>query len=297
MYWFDCEIVEAPTTRLLAYLAGIRGDWDECDRLFERALRAVEAVGRRSLLARMRFELGDLFVRRGREHERARTLLSEARSLAAEVGLPDLVALIDRRHPTLAPGADNFEPRTAAGSSSPTAGSRASSAFSIVAEGEYFAISTSHGTLRFKATRGMQYLARLVEQRDVAVHVLELAGSSEHPDRGDAGELLDANAFRAYRARLESLREAAEDAEARGDADRAESARDEMEGIARELARASGRGGKARRAESAVDRARSAVQRRIKDAIQRIAEQDSELGTWLQQAVQTGNYCTFRPRD
>ena len=87
-----------------------------------------------------------------------------------------------------------------------------------------------------------------------------------------------------------------DEAEARGDADRAERARDEMETIARELARASGRGGRARRAESAVDRARSAVQRRIKDALQRIAEQDAELGAWLQRAVSTGNYCSFRPR-
>ena len=93
------------------------------------------------------------------------------------------------------------------------------------------------------------------------------------------------------------LRSAVEEAEARGDVDRAERARDEMETIAEELTRASGRGGRARRAESAVDRARSAVQRRIKDAIQRIAEQDAELGAWLRRAVQTGNYCSFSPRE
>jgi non-specific serine/threonine protein kinase len=141
----------------------------------------------------------------------------------------------------------------------------------------------------------MQYLARLVGEPDVAIHVLELAGSGEHVDRGDAGELLDSDAFRAYRKRLEALRETVEDAEARGDTGKAERARDEMEAIARELGRASGPGGRPRRAESAVDRARSAVQRRIKDAIQRIGEQDEELGAWLQRAVTTGNYCCFRP--
>jgi hypothetical protein len=286
MYWFDCEITEAPFMRTLAYLAGITGDWQECDRMFEQALRAVEAVGRRSMTARMKFELGDLFIREGREPERAGGLLTDARALAAQVGLPDLVALIDRRHPTLA-----AKPRA---STAPSRASRAR-AFSMVAEGEYFAISTARGALRFKATRGMQYLARLVAQPDVAMHVLELAGSSDHPDRGDAGELLDPSAFRAYRVRLETLREAVEEAEARGDVDRAEQARDEMEVIASEIARATGRGGQARRAESAVDRARSAVQRRLKDAIQRIREQDEDLGAWLQRAVQTGNYCSFRP--
>jgi hypothetical protein len=282
MYWFDCEIVEAPTTRLLAYLAGIKGDWEECHRLHERALSAVETVGRRSMVARMRFELGDLLVRAGREPDRARALLTDARALATDVGLPELVGLIDRRHPPVA-RVEVAESRAAPRK------------FSIAAEGEYFAIATSRGTLRFKVSRGMQYLARLVEQPEVAIHVFELTGSSD-ADRGDAGELLDASAFRAYRDRLEALRETTEDAEARGDVDRAERAREEMETIARELARASGRGGRARRAESSVDRARSAVQRRIKDALQRIAEQDPDLGAWLQRTVRTGNYCSFRPR-
>ncbi|HEX6763993.1 MAG TPA: hypothetical protein VF103_00920, partial [Polyangiaceae bacterium] len=287
MYWFDCEIVEAPGTRALAYLAGVLGDWKEADRFYERALTDVETVGRRSMAARIRFELGDLLVRSGREPERARALLGEARALAAEVGLPELVRLIERRHPALGAVPSGGERRSAP---------PPSRAFAMAAEGEYFAIATARGTLRFKATRGIRYLARLVEQPGVAMHVLELAGSSEHPDRGDAGELLDADAVRAYRTRLEKLREAALDAEARGDVDEKERARDEMEAIARELSRATGRGGRPRRAESAVDRARSAVQRRLKDAIQRIGEQDAELGDWLEQSVITGNYCCFRPR-
>jgi hypothetical protein len=284
MYWFDCEIIESPISRLLAYLAGVTGNWDECERLHQRALRAVAAVGRRSMVARMHFELGDLFIRAGREVKRARAMLAQARSLAADVGLPELVALIDRRHPTIA-AVETTESKSASPGS-----------FSIIAEGEYFAIATTRGTLRFKVSRGMQYLARLVERPEVAIHVFELTGSSDHVDRGDAGELLDASAFRAYRERLEALRESTAEAEARGDIDGAERAREEMETIARELARASGRGGRARRAESSVDRARSAVQRRIKDAIQRIAEQDSDLGAWLQRTVRTGNYCSFRPR-
>jgi ubiquinone/menaquinone biosynthesis C-methylase UbiE len=125
----------------------------------------------------------------------------------------------------------------------------------------------------------MQYLARLVERPGVEVHVLELAGSADHPDRGDAGELLDPTGFQAYRARLAQLRDAAEDAEAIGDPERAERARSEMEAIASELARATGRRGQPRRAESAVDRARSAVQRRIKDALDRIAELETTAVT------------------
>src|SRR4029079_6611407 len=33
-YWLDVEFAEAPTARGVAYLAGLAGDWAECDRLF-----------------------------------------------------------------------------------------------------------------------------------------------------------------------------------------------------------------------------------------------------------------------
>ncbi len=70
-----------------------------------------------------------------------------------------------------------------------------------------------------------------------------------------------------------------------------------MEAIAAELGRSTGKGGRARRADSAVDRARSAVQRRVKDALDRIAEADAELGAWLRRSVHTGNYCSYRPSE
>ncbi len=277
VYWLDVEFAEAPTARGAAYVAAVAGDWAECDRLFAGALRAVEDAGRRGTAARMRFELGDLLVRSGREPERARRLLAEARSAAEASGLGDLVALIDRRHP------DGSEP-------APARDVR----LAITREGEYYAITSARGTLRFKATRGMQYLARLVAEPDRELHVLDLVGAAG-ADRGDAGELVDRAAKQAYRERLEALRDAAERAEALGDGERAGRAREEMEAIARELRKGSALGGRARRAESAVDRARSAVQRRIKDALDRIAEQDAELGSWLRRAIQTGNHCVFYP--
>lgn len=278
LYWLDTEIVEAPCSRGRAYLAGILGDWEECDRLFARAIREVEAVGKQSMAARMRFELGDLLVRQSREPERARQLLADARALASALGLSELVELIERRHGTTAPPA-----------------ARASSGFAMMLEGEYFAISTPRGPRRFKASRGMHYLARLVERPGVDVHVLDLAGSADGADRGDAGELLDGQAFREYRARLEALRDKAADAEALGNVERAQALRGEMEAVASELAKATGRGGRSRRGESAVDRARSAVQRRIKDALDRIAGEDEELGQWLKRSISTGNYCRFTP--
>lgn len=283
MYWLDAEIAEPPATRLVGYLEGLLGRWDECERHVGEALARVEAIGWGSASARIRFEYGDLLARCGRAPEHARALLAVARADAERLGLGELVALIDRRHPTLA-GAP---------------GPRSSSArsFAMTLEGEYYAITGGRDTLRFKTSRGMQYLAALVDRPHTDVHVLELVGSADHADRGDAGAVLDAAAMRSYRVRLTELRDAVETAEMLGDGERAERARAEMEAIAAELARGTGKGGKARRTDSAVDRARSAVQRRIKDALDRIAEQDPELGAWLKRAVQTGNHCSYRPSD
>jgi hypothetical protein len=278
-YWLDVEILEMPADHCIAQMQGLAGDWERSERNSESAMRAIEQLGRRSVIARVKFERGDLLVQCGRDLERARTMIAEARALAAELGLVELVGLIDRRH-----GASP-QPGTVARTSTRT--------FAIAREGEYYAITSNRGTLRFKATRGFQYLAQLVERADTDIHVLELVGSQD-ADRGDAGEVVDHKAMRAYRERAEALRDVLEDAEARGNVDRAERARSELEALATELSRGSSIGGKLRRSESAVDRARSAVQRRIKDALDRIAEQDPDLGTWLRRVVHTGNHCSFQ---
>ena len=31
-YWLDVEIIEFPNERLIAYLSGVAGDWDACER-------------------------------------------------------------------------------------------------------------------------------------------------------------------------------------------------------------------------------------------------------------------------
>jgi hypothetical protein len=68
-----------------------------------------------------------------------------------------------------------------------------------------------------------------------------------------------------------------------------------MEMLAAELGRAVGLGGRVRRAGGAAERARSAVQRRIKNALDRIGEHAPALAAYLGRTVRTGNACVFRP--
>ncbi len=154
-----------------------------------------------------------------------------------------------------------------------------------------------------KDSLGIQYLVRLLEAPGREIHVLDLtgeraaggAGVNEAIDTGDAGELLDDEARRAYQRRLEDLEETVTEAESFGDAARATRAREEIEMLGAELGRAVGLGGRARRAGGAAERARSAVQRRIKNAIERVGEHDKNLAALLGRTVRTGNYCVYRP--
>jgi non-specific serine/threonine protein kinase len=107
--------------------------------------------------------------------------------------------------------------------------------------------------------------------------------------------VLDEAAKAAYRARAADLREALDDATARGDVGRAEKARDELDALGEELARAVGLGGRDRKAGSVVERMRVNVQRRLRDAIDRVAAQSPALGRYLEASVRTGAFCSYAP--
>ena len=62
-----------------------------------------------------------------------------------------------------------------------------------------------------------------------------------------------------------------------------------------ELARAYGFGGRPRRSGSVSERARVAVTRSIKYAIDKIAEHDPTLADHLRRAVRTGTFCVYTP--
>ncbi|HEX2676936.1 MAG TPA: hypothetical protein VHM19_09860, partial [Polyangiales bacterium] len=163
-----------------------------------------------------------------------------------------------------------------------------------------WSIEHQGATVRLRDSLGLQYLARLIAEPDRELHVLELSGGARGPDdspidRGDAGELLDDTAKQRYRARLATLREQEREAEADGDGEGAARAREEIDALASELSRAVGRGGRSRRAGAASERARSAVQRRIRNAVERARDASPALADYLESTVRTGTYCVYRP--
>src|SRR4029077_6259510 len=89
---------------------------------------------------------------------------------------------------------------------------------------------------------------------------------------GDAGEMLDTQAKQDYKRRLLDLTEELEDLRERDNQERAGEVESEIEFLTREIARAVGLGGRARRAGSISERARLSATRTIKTALQKVAE-------------------------
>ncbi|AKF08241.1 ATP-binding protein [Sandaracinus amylolyticus] len=163
-------------------------------------------------------------------------------------------------------------------------------------DGETWVVEREGAPIRLKDSKGLQWLARLIAEPGRDVHVLELAApDARDVDRGDAGELLDERAKQAYRARLAALEEERAEAEAWNDVERAARAREEIDALRAEIARGLGLGGRARRAGSAVEKARINVQRRLRDAIERIAVHDAALGRLLERSIRTGTSCRYDP--
>lgn len=167
----------------------------------------------------------------------------------------------------------------------------------FIREGDVWCIRWRGREARLKSTKGLAVLAALVGRPGEEVHVLDLVDErpSQGVDTGDAGELIDPQARAEYRARREGLIQRIDEAAAANDLGRAQALRHELEFVEAELLRATGRGGRLRRAPAAEERARQAVRKQVATALARVREVHPALARYLERAIRTGRVCSFLP--
>jgi len=255
--------VAGPVALGLSLLASTLGDAQAAQKHAGRALALMREQGGRPFEAQALLRLGELALSRGDAAE-GEARFQEARALAAQLGLP-LAARI---------------------------GAAPESAPRMVREGDFWTVAAPEGVLRLKHSRGLEMLARLLAEPGRELRAIDLAGGE---DSGDAGEAIDPQARDAYRKRLGELEEELSEAEQWNDSARAARMREEAEALREELGRSIGLGGRARRSASAQERARINVQRRLADALRRIAEGNARLGERLSACVRTGALCSYSP--
>jgi hypothetical protein len=107
--------------------------------------------------------------------------------------------------------------------------------------------------------------------------------------------VLDAKAKAQLKSRLNDLRQELNEAERFNDLHRRAEAQNELQAIAEYLASAVGVGGRDRKTCSDAERARSAVTKCIKKAIQKIGDANPSFGSHLAARIKTGYFCSYNP--
>lgn len=168
----------------------------------------------------------------------------------------------------------------------------------FIDDGDTWSITYQGTSIRLRSSKGLTYLARLLDEPGRELHVADLAGVTD-PEAsaglGHAGPVLDEQAKRAYRERLADLESERDEATNWGDLERAARASAEVDHLVRELSAAVGFGGRDRQLGDGAERVRKAVTNRIRDAIAKIDRAHPALGRHLANAVRTGTFCAYSP--
>ena len=279
--------------RSLGLLAGTAGRYEDAADHFEAAIASNERMGLRPWVAHAEHEYARLLLARNRatDRVRARELLGRAIDTARTLGL---TALLTRAESLLAEVAPSSEDEAL-----------------FRREGEYWTVAYAGNQGRVRDARGLHLISLLLcaPGRDIPAAQLavwpELPAGPGTNGRDLARELglgivsggngddaqPDAHARAEYRARLEALRDEADEADRFNDPLRAARAREEMLAIAEHLGQPAVRA----RLQRDSDRARLAVTKAIRYAIRKVERAHPPLGRILAATVKTGTFCRYEP--
>lgn len=283
-----------PIDRSLGTLETLMGRFDDAEQHFQLALAADRRMRARSSSMQTMLEFGRMLAMRGGsgDEQRITELVHEIQAAAEFVGTADIDMMCERY---------GLVPRHAVGGGTPRDPDPATAL--LRKDGELWELSFGRSSSRLRDSKGLQQLVRLLAEPGREFHVLDLS-SPAGTDReraevaataGSAGPVLDAQAKAAYRRRVEELQDDIDDAEACADLERAGRAREELQVYLSELSGALGLGGRDRPAGSPAERARVAVTKTLRTAIDRIAAAEPALGAHLRSAVSTGIFCAYAP--
>jgi hypothetical protein len=260
--------------RPLGRAALVLGDPEAAVGYLERAVAGNVRLEHRPATALSQAELADALVARGRlgDLARARSTLAEAIAQAREMGLTQRVETWSARLAALEPP------------STPAVLRRRGR--------EGWTVAGGAGPVDLPDLVGLRYLSLLLEQPDREVAATELYDAVE---LGARPELLDDPPMAAHRDRIRDLKAAIDDADSDLDHSGADRLRLELDAVVGELARALGSGGAPRKLPSSPERARTAVRKAFKRALDAISDQDPVLGGELRAAISTGMVCRYQP--
>ena len=298
----------------LAQLADVLGRREEALGLCARAVEVNDSIGANYFAARIRLHGAQMGFRDPslKDFSQARTWVAEAMRLIEDCKLEGLRALLAEVE---AAGRERGELDVSAVSADLPAGGalvEAPPQATFAPRGDFWEISWAGETARLRYQRGFDCIQILLRHPNQDLHCRDLmtgseAGETNPLDRaslqsGELGladddglEIVDQQALVAYRARIEEAREELAEAESHHDLGRVQMLREEIEAILAMVSGATGLGGRRRKTGSEVERARTAVRKRIKSALDRIRRDLPDLHAHLAANLNTGTICSYAP--
>ena len=292
----------------LAWLAGVQGEFE---RLSDDAIRINDEIGAIYFATRVRLERAIILCETEGDHREEAAKFARAGLQTVErAGLAGLQPLVERLREfdteILAPGERSRETDEAV----PTPAVVESGVFRR--NGDVWQVRWADEEVQLPHQRGFDCIRALLMRPQEDVHCRELMGSEaaathrastteslrlgEMTVADDDGlEVVDSQALDAYRARIADARAELDEAEEHNDVGRAESLRQEIEAIVEMVGASTGLGGRRRKTGSDAERARTAVRKRIKAALDRLRRDLPALHAHLAAHLQTGTICSYGP--
>jgi len=262
--------------RALGLAALTCGDVPRAAEHLEEAVRATRLLGNRPVTAVTMAELAEALLRRQRPDDRRRAadLLDQARAEADAMGMPARGAAWQRRLAEIAT-------RDA----------------TITHQGRHWTLTVGERRTVVPDRLGVRYLARLLTNPGRPIAALDLAGGPAGPALVAPGgqPVLDRHARAAYRRRITELTNQLAGTGDRGGAAVDRRLRTELDALLGELRQVTGRAGRTRHFPDPAERARTAVRKAIKRAVDAVAAADPGLGAVLAATVSTGASCCYSP--
>lgn len=147
-------------------------------------------------------------------------------------------------------------------------------------------------TVMVPEVKGFLDIQKMLKQPKELFHCAELMGSGLN-DRGE--KLIDDNARKQYKKKILDLQSELEEAESLSNYTKAESIQIEYDRLIEHLSKSLNINGRIREKGGAVEKARSAVTWRIRNAIARIEQIHPQMGAHLSNTIKTGTLCSYKP--
>jgi tetratricopeptide (TPR) repeat protein len=333
------DACDGAVSRYLGLLATTMAHWEEATQHFEDALAMNARMGARPFVARTQYEYARMLLARGQrdDRERALALLEQALQTVQELGMMSLQSQVQSLKSKVekSPESGVQSPESENQSSYPTT-LQTLDARRQTPDAQHSALSTQHSnvfrrdgaywtlayagvTARLKNTKGLRYLAHLLQHPGQESHVVDLLEltdkrppvprtpyatmpseqlAEQHLHLAAAAETSvspDTQARAIYRRRVKELRSELEEAEQFEDIGRIAKLQEEIHFLTNELQTAYSVGQHARRSNDSVEKVRKAVTNRIRAALAQIQKAHPVLWQHLFKAVRTGVFCAYQP--